>query len=200
MVLGWTRAQVLLAPQPRSLHSGCSSVIQHSFLRFGPGQVAGVENADRSLEGANVRLEDLIVLVQVASTLCMVGIIWFVQIVHYPLFALVGPDRFTQYERSHCGRITWVVGPLMLAELVTAVLLPWFLPANAEVRLAWLGIAVLGAIWIVTYAIQVPQHARLSNAYDEQLQRRLVLGNWFRTFGWTLRGLVALVLLAQLIQ
>lgn len=147
-----------------------------------------------------MRLEDLIVLVQVASTLCMVGIIWFVQIVHYPLFALVGPDRFTQYERSHCGRITWVVGPLMLAELVTAVLLPWFLPANAEVRLAWLGIVVLGAIWIVTYAVQVPQHARLSNAYDEQLQRRLVLGNWFRTFGWTLRGLVALVLLAQLIQ
>ncbi len=180
-------------------HSGCSSVIQHAFLRFERGQERAAIASTVGSGGSLVRLDELIVLVQVASTLCMVGIIWFVQIVHYPLFALVGPDRFTQYERSHCGRITWVVGPLMVAELVTAVLLPWFLPASAEVRLAWFGVAVLAAIWIVTYAVQVPQHARLSHAYDDQLQRRLVLGNWFRTIGWTLRGLVALVLLAQII-
>jgi len=145
---------------------------------------------------ANVRLEDGILLVQVASTLCMVGIIWFVQIVQYPLFAMVGAEQFPRYEQSHCGRITWVVGPLMLAELATASLLPWFVEPGFAVELAWLGVAVLTLIWIVTYAVQVPQHAQLLKRFDPALHRRLVLGNWIRTVGWSVRGLVALTLLA----
>ena len=47
-----------------------------------------------------------------ASTLSMVGLIWFVQVVHYPLFARV-EQGFIAYEQIHQQRTTWVVAPLM---------------------------------------------------------------------------------------
>ena len=64
-------------------------------------------------------------LLQVAATLCMVGLIWFVQIVHYPLLAQVGRDGFRRYEMDHQRLTTWVVAPLMLTELTTAFLMIW---------------------------------------------------------------------------
>ena len=39
---------------------------------------------------------ELILLTQVFATLFMVGLIWFVQIVHYPLYAKVGREQFSE--------------------------------------------------------------------------------------------------------
>ena len=63
----------------------------------------------------------LILLAQVWATLFMVGLIWFVQVVHYPLFAHVGRTQFPEYERLHNQFTTWIVGPVMLLELTTAM-------------------------------------------------------------------------------
>ena len=40
------------------------------------------------------------ILVQAVSTLPMVGLVWLVQVVHYPLFDHVGRDEFASYERA----------------------------------------------------------------------------------------------------
>lgn len=61
-----------------------------------------------------------VILFNAASTLMMTGVIWFVQVVHYPLFAEVGRAEFAQYEASHSGLTTLIVAPLMLVELITA--------------------------------------------------------------------------------
>lgn len=63
---------------------------------------------------------DPVLLVHLTATFAMVGIIWFVQIVHYPLFARVGAGGFPAYSGAH-SRL--VVGPPMLAEAATAVAL-----------------------------------------------------------------------------
>ena len=39
-----------------------------------------------------------------AATAAMTGLIWFVQVVHYPLFAAVGADQFVAYEVAHQRR------------------------------------------------------------------------------------------------
>ena len=65
----------------------------------------------------------LILLTQVFATLFMVGLIWFVQIVHYPLYANVGREQFPEYEALHNRLTTWVVGPAMLVEMLTAAAL-----------------------------------------------------------------------------
>jgi hypothetical protein len=53
-----------------------------------------------------------VLLLQAAATLFMTGVIWFVQVVHYPLMARVGAAGFPDYEAAH-ARLTGyvVVGP-----------------------------------------------------------------------------------------
>ena len=131
-------------------------------------------------------------LLQVGATLAMVGLIWFVQIVHYPLFSEVGRDNFPRYERDHQRLTTWVVAPLMLTELATAALLFRIRPDGLGTGALWLGLALLAIIWLTTYLVQVPQHAALAQAFDDQMQRRLVLGNWIRTVAWSVRGVLTL--------
>lgn len=136
-------------------------------------------------------------LLQIAATLCMVGLIWFVQIVHYPLFAQVGREDFPRYEMDHQRLTLRVVAPLMLTELLTAVLLIWWRPVGVGIVSIWLGLGLLASIWLVTYLVQVPQHAALVVAYDAVVQQRLVAGNWYRTAAWTARGVLVLWMVGQ---
>jgi uncharacterized membrane protein len=135
----------------------------------------------------------LILLTQIFATLFMVGLIWFVQIVHYPLYANVGREQFPEYEALHNRMTTWVVGPAMLVELVTAVMLLKYAP-NASSSLAWVGLALLIVIWVSTAALSVPAHDVLTSGFSEGAYRKLVNTNWIRTVAWTARGVILMVI------
>ena len=66
-----------------------------------------------------------IVVVHYAATLFMAGVIWIVQVVHYPLFARVGAAGYAAYQGAHVRLITYVVLPAMLVELATAAAWAW---------------------------------------------------------------------------
>jgi hypothetical protein len=48
----------------------------------------------------------------------MAGLIWFIQIVHYPQVTEVGAERMAAYAAAHARLTTWVVAPLMRIEAV----------------------------------------------------------------------------------
>ncbi len=131
-------------------------------------------------------------LLQLLATLAMFGLIWFVQIVHYPLFLMVPAGQFPAYEAAHANRTGYVVGPLMLAELAAAglLLLPGWRPSAIPAAEAWAGAALVGVIWLSTGLVQVPLHNRLHVAYSAELIRRLVATNWIRTAAWTARAVL----------
>lgn len=128
------------------------------------------------------------------STLMLAGLIWMVQIVHYPLFAKVGEVAFCDYERQHTRRITWIVGPLMLAEAVSATALMLLLAPGAARALAIIGVLLLFVNWGSTAFLQVPCHTRLSRGFNPKVVRRLVSTNWIRTVAWSVRGVLAVTL------
>ena len=130
----------------------------------------------------------LILLLQLATTLPMTGLIWFVQVSHYPLFAAVDPAAFGSYESRHRTRTSIVVGPLMLIEAATTVLLFGGVPSFLTFAEAVAGAALLLTIWVSTAVLQVPCHHRLSQGFDERAWRRLVWSNWIRTAAWTARA------------
>jgi hypothetical protein len=134
---------------------------------------------------------ETLMLAHAASTLCMTGLIWFVQIVHYPLFQLVGERTFRSYAAQHVRRTTWVVAPLMLVEAGTASALVWTLATT----LSWIGLLLLAVIWASTALLQVPGHGRLARGFEPPTAERLVRTNWIRTAAWTGRGAIALLLL-----
>jgi hypothetical protein len=133
-------------------------------------------------------------LLQLACTLTMTGIIWFVQVVHYPLFARVGQPGFAAYEAEHATRTGWVVGPLMCLELGAAFLflLPRFRPMSVPATQAAIGALLVTIIWLSTALIQVPLHSRLGAGFDAAVIAKLVATNWIRTIAWTLRAALVL--------
>ena len=133
---------------------------------------------------------------QILATLYMTGLIWFVQLVHYPLFAKVGADGFAAYEAAHTQRTSVAVMGAMLVELGTAVGLVWTRSVAVTSTEAWIGLGLVGVIWASTFFLQVPAHTRLGQGFDAATAARLVRTNWIRTIAWTLRaGLCALWML-----
>ena len=125
----------------------------------------------------------MIQLAHSTSTIAMCAVIWFVQLVHYPLFARVGAAEFKRYEAEHVRRITWIVAPLMGVELVASA---WLVVENAS-ALRVCGLVLVGVVWSSTLLIQVPLHGALSKGFDAQVARRLVRSNWIRTIAWSAR-------------
>ena len=139
----------------------------------------------------------LVLLVHLAATLFMTGLIWFVQIVHYPLFAGVGAPGWTGYAAAHTGRTRWVVGPPMLTEAAAALVLVLRPPAEVPAAWAWTGLGLLAVVWLSTAFIQVPRHRLLADGFDAGVARSLVATNWLRTVAWTARAALALGMVAR---
>jgi hypothetical protein len=128
-----------------------------------------------------------LLLANLAATLFMTGVIWFVQVVHYPLFDAVCGE-FAAYHKRHSSLTTWVVGPPMLVEAATAALLIFFAPSSVAPGMLWTGLALVVVTWISTAALQVPCHNLLAKSFASPCHKRLVITNWLRTAAWTTRS------------
>jgi hypothetical protein len=136
-----------------------------------------------------------LLVVHGAITWALVGVIWMVQLVHYPLWAQIDGDAFREYHARHMLRMTLLVAPLVMAEALTAAAL-----VGCGVRGVWLlaSFAPMVVIWISTFFVQVPLQAKLAMGFDAEPHRRLLSSNWWRTAGWTIRGVcLAIALLAR---
>ena len=126
------------------------------------------------------------------ATVFMVGLIWFVQVVHYPLFNRISGDASIQYATEHQRRTAWVVGLPMLAEGITTLWL-FFDPIDGRL-LPLLGGLFLLKIHLSTIFLQIPLHKKLSEGYEREVVRKLVATNWVRTIGWTIRAAIAVAI------
>ncbi len=140
-----------------------------------------------------MNLPDPLLVTHALASVSLVGLIWTIQLVHYPLFLRVPPEAFAGYETEHMRRITWLVGPLMLLEAGSTILVTLRYPESA---LVWIGAALLILIWVLTATVQGPLHTRLArDGFDEVRIRLLVRSNWARTIAWSIRGVIALLIL-----
>jgi len=127
----------------------------------------------------------LLVLLNFALAAYLTGLIWTVQLVHYPGFAQVAPDKFVAFHQAHSRGISWVVlGPMVL-ELGLAAGLAW--QGRALGAAVWWGLVLVLLIWAATFLISVPFHNRLAQGYNYVAIDGLVRTNWVRTVAWTAR-------------
>jgi len=124
----------------------------------------------------------------------MVGLIWVMQIVHYPLFAQVGDATYGSFQSGHMRRISQVLFVPWGIEALTTVALVALAP-TARLRVAAIvGLALFAAVTIVTGLLAAPIHGRLVDGFDDAEHVRLLAVNWARTLLWTARGVIALVI------
>ena len=141
-----------------------------------------------------------ILLGNLAATLYMTGVIWFVQLVHYPLMDGVGEAGFAAYEARHGQWTTAVVMPPMLIELATALWLVWRPLPDIPRSVMVAGLIAVLALWAVTFFVSVPQHNVLASGFDAKAHRTLVATNWLRTALWTARAALMLWVVGRLLS
>jgi hypothetical protein len=130
---------------------------------------------------------DLLFFLNVISAFLLTGVIWTIQIVHYPSFHYIDQMSFTNFHHFHERRISIIVMPLMLIELTTSTAL--YINNMSSIVFA-LNLLIVVLIWCSTFFIQVPIHSILSQKKDKKLIEKLVNTNWIRTFLWSMRMLL----------
>ena len=69
---------------------------------------------------------DDLLMIHIVSTSIMVGVIWVMQLVHYPSFKYVKESDYTIFQKYHMSNISYIVFPVMFTELTTAILIFFF--------------------------------------------------------------------------
>lgn len=142
----------------------------------------------------------LVILLVVNACLAwfMTGLIWFVQIVHYPMFDMASRNEFVQFANRHCQLTTSVVALPMVAELLCSFLLAVLWNGNGKL-LVWLCFLLVVGIWFCTVAYSIPSHNKFcSVGFVQETHHYLVTTNWVRTILWTVRAGLLAVLLSRL--
>jgi hypothetical protein len=139
---------------------------------------------------------ETVLYAQAAASGTMCGLIWFVQLVHYPLFGRLPADIAPSYCLENRRVTPRCVLPPMLVEGCAAILLAIAPPPTIGRGPAVFGLLLVAVAWWSTAAVQMPLHAGLGRAVpDPALVPRLVRTNWLRTAVWTARAAVALWML-----
>ncbi len=121
-------------------------------------------------------------------TTLLTGLIWVIQVVHYPTFKWINETDYVSYAVFHTNRITYVVAPLMILELFLTIRM--FFLKDISVSYVWICLALTLIIWASTFFLQVPLHGVLASQKDIAVIDRLVSSNWIRTVAWSFKATV----------
>ena len=131
---------------------------------------------------------NFVLLGHLIFTSIMTGVIWVIQIVHYPSFHFIEKELYTAFQKFHMNKISIIVMPIMLAELITGIML--FLDKSSKSPFLTISIIILVLIWFITGVFFTKAHNELIAGYQELVVNQLVAMNWIRTLLWTLRLLL----------
>ena len=135
---------------------------------------------------------DFLYKIHIVSTSLMVGVIWIMQLVHYPSFNFINVEEYKSFQEFHMKRISLIVIPVMIMELTSGVLIFWIY--QTDNIFFNISLFCLFFIWFLTAILFSKMHQKLTWGYQISIVTKLVNLNWLRTISWTLR--LGLVLLA----
>tara|TARA_B100000686_G_scaffold82869_1_gene89598 strand:+ start:32123 stop:32575 length:453 start_codon:yes stop_codon:yes gene_type:complete len=129
----------------------------------------------------------------------MVGLIWLIQLVSYPLFSYVNVGDFQKYHSRHVKKISPIVALAMTLEASIALILLIFTPSDS-VGLLVINTLLVCLIWVSTAFIQIPYHQRLEFPKNQILYtEKLIKTNWIRTILWTFKLIISIWVLMSFV-
>ena len=135
-----------------------------------------------------------LIVIHTAATMFMVGLIWTIHYVHYPLFALVGESTYISFQAEHVERIGKLLFVPWLTEGITllGVLALAFLGGRKALRVpAVINGAAMAVVLVISGFWSAPAHAKLADGFDKSIHDQLMTANLIRTLAWTVCGACA---------
>jgi hypothetical protein len=129
------------------------------------------------LDASKIILQ-IFLLVDVA----LVVLIWMVQLIVYPSFTYYKPKNLIEWHQKYTTGIAVVVIPLMLAQLVLAIVAVFYQPNFTAIST----LVIVLFLWIFTFLSFAPLHFKISEGkHNQKLLQLLIQRNWIRTFLWS---------------
>ena len=129
----------------------------------------------------------ILILSHAISGFFLTGLIWVIQLVHYPSFKFYDTKTFKTAMAHHRQKISFIVMPLMLIELMTGITLAviqWSSLAEFHI----INLTLIAIIWVHTFMLMVPFHQTCESNFDIDLLNRTLKHHWLRTTAWTLKS------------
>ncbi len=134
-------------------------------------------------------------MIHIISTSIMVGVIWVIQLVHYPSFKYVNESDYIIFQKYHMSNISYIVFPVMFTELITALIILFF----GEKSLFFvLSLICLFLIWVITGVLFTKYHSILKEGKDLMIIEKMIKANWIRALLWTMRLIMILFVIPQI--
>lgn len=133
----------------------------------------------------------LLFLSQFTLSAALLGILWFVQLIHYPLYGKIKED-FVKYEKEHIKRTTLFLTPLIILDLLLNTFLVIKLSSQNCGLMLGFSLAFNVMTWLSTFSFQVEQHKKLSVKFSRKVVSDLIKTCWIRTSFWTIKVLFLL--------
>ncbi|MFK7806775.1 MAG: hypothetical protein AB8F74_03145 [Saprospiraceae bacterium] len=115
-------------------------------------------------------------------------LIWMTQLVVYPSFTFFQKKNLLAWHSKYTQRITVVVLPLMLGQLLISVFQLWEIVSWYTI----ISFVVILVLWAFTFLHFIPLHNKIAkDQFDDALLKRLVDRNWIRTFFWTVLFIIS---------
>ena len=134
-----------------------------------------------------ITTDSSVFILHLVSTSIMVGVIWIIQLVHYPTFLFIDKQKYMKFQEFHMSRVSYIVMPTMIAELFSGIYILLYnniLMVNTFFLLASFSLFLN---WVITALVFVKIHNGLLIKYEKKIILLLVKLNWLRTILWSLR-------------
>ena len=141
-----------------------------------------------------MKSKTFVIIFNISITWFMVGLIWLIQLVNYPLLMYV-EDNFLFYHVNHINLISPLVSIVMFFELIVSILILVKCKFEIAKFLRISQFIFLIIIWMSTIFFQIPLHENLGLGFDKNNVEILVKTNWLRTFSWSIKGILSILIL-----
>ena len=131
-----------------------------------------------------------ILLFQIVINVYLLGVIIMTQFITYPTFLIIDKNSFNKYHRKYVNIISIIVAPAMVLEIISLIVLVYLSKDFLLVK----SLILLLCIWLTTFIIMVPSHNILSRKKDSKEIKKLININWVRTFLWSVKLIVMLII------
>jgi hypothetical protein len=132
-----------------------------------------------------------LIVIHAAASMFMVGLIWTIHYVHYPLFAYVGESTYVSFQAAHVERIGKLLFVPWLTEGFTliGILALAFLGGRKTLRVpVVINSAAMAVVLVISGFWSAPAHGKLADGFDKSIHNQLMTANLIRTLAWTVCG------------
>ncbi len=131
-----------------------------------------------------------VTLVRLLTDFGLLVLIWVIQLIIYPGFLYYSKDNLQVWHRKYTTLITYLVAPLMLAQLGLSL----YQISMVVTLYTMASLLIISIIWLVTFLLFVPIHNAISKGTsNEEMVGSLVRKNWLRTVLWTILFVMSVI-------